>query len=64
MEWITWIGDNWEVLFQIVTSVVGAFALLATLTPNETDNKVMDIVVKAVNFIGANFGKAKNDPNV
>jgi len=45
----------------IASSVVGSFALIATLTPNETDDKVVNILLKVINFLGANFGKAKND---
>ncbi len=62
MEWITYITENWETLFSILTSVVGVFAMVATLTANESDNKVADILLKVINFLGANFGKAKNDP--
>ena len=61
MEAINFVMDNWETLFTAVTSVVGAFALIATMTPNKTDNEIVDKVMKMVNFLGANFGKAKND---
>lgn len=48
--------------YQIILALVGAFALIATKTPNEADNKIADILLKAINLFGANFGKAKNDP--
>jgi hypothetical protein len=44
----------------VILEVVGAFALLATMTPNKSDDEVMAWVLKAVNFLGANTGKAKN----
>ena len=40
--------------------VVGAFATLATLTPNKSDDRVLQIILDIVNFLGANIGKAKN----
>ena len=46
-----------------LTSFIGSFALLATITANKTDDKIMNYVLKAINFLGANIGKAKNDPN-
>lgn len=61
MEVFAFIAANWDVIFQIALSIVGCFSLIATLTPNESDNKVADALLKIVNFLGANFGKAKND---
>ena len=53
---------NWDTLVQGLLMVVGGFALLATLTANKSDDKVVSWVLKAVNFLGANWGKSKNDP--
>ena len=39
---------------------MGGFSVLATMTPNSADNKVVDMVMRIVNFLGANVGKAKN----
>lgn len=47
----------------LALSVIGVFSVIATMTPNETDNKIVDGAYKIVNFLAANFGKAKNDPN-
>lgn len=49
---------NW----QIILSGVGFFALIAAVTPNKADDEVMAWVLKAINFLGANLGKASNDP--
>ena len=62
MEGVNFLMENWEGLFTAVTSIVGAFAVLATFTPNTADNELMDKVLKFVNFLGANFGKSKNMP--
>ena len=55
MEWIT---DNWENVIGIATSVVGAFAILATMTK---DDKIVSQLYKLINFLGANFGQSKNE---
>ena len=57
MEWFT---SNWESLFVILTQVVGVAALVATLTPNTSDNNAVDFVLNIINMLGANVGRAKN----
>ena len=57
------ISDAIAVWFPVVTSIVGTAALIATMTPNKTDDKIMQFVLDIVNFVGANLGKAKNDPS-
>ncbi len=47
----------------IILEVIGAFAILATMTPNKTDDKIVQVVLDLVNFLGANTGKAKNPPD-
>lgn len=44
----------------IALAVVGAFALIATKTPNKVDNKIAQFLIVVINFLGANFGNAKN----
>jgi hypothetical protein len=48
----------------VVFQVIGAFAMIAAMTANETDDKVVNIILKVVNLAGMNFGTAKNDSNV
>lgn len=57
MEWLI---ANASVVYDIVVQVVGIAALVATLTPNESDNQVINGILKVVNLLGANFGKASN----
>ena len=45
----------------IVTSFVGAFALVATVTPNRVDDKILQVIMDVINFLACNVGKAKND---
>jgi len=45
---------------EILVQVVGTFALIATLTPNASDNAIADFLFKLVNGLGANLGSATN----
>lgn len=57
MEFFT---ENWTEILSAVTSIVGGFAIVATLTPNQADNKIIDAVMQMINTLGGNFGNAKN----
>ena len=52
MEWIT---SNWGNLYSIITQVVGIAALVATLTPNTSDNKAVDFVLNIINMLGGQY---------
>lgn len=60
MEIIQQIMDNWDSILMAVGSIVGGFSVLATMTPNSADNKVVDMMMRMINLLGANVGKAKN----
>jgi hypothetical protein len=62
MEAIGWLSTNLGSLVQAVTMFVGAFALVATLTPNTSDDRIVKFLLDLTNFFGANIGKASNDP--
>lgn len=53
---------DWPTLVSGLLMVVGGFAILATLTANTADDKAVAWMLKIINFLGANWGKAKNDP--
>ena len=55
-----YVMENWTMILSAITSIVGGFSIIATMTPNEADNKAVDAVMRAVNFLGANVGKSKN----
>ena len=57
---IEYLIGNASELVQILLQVCGAAAIAATLTPNTSDNAVVDFILRALNGIAANFGKAKN----
>jgi len=60
MEIFEWVSTNWEEMLMAMTSIVGGFSVIATMTPNKTDNIIVNKMMKVINFMGANFGKAKN----
>ena len=52
----SWFGQN----YLVVLEIVGVFAILATLTPNKADDKMVQMILNLINAFGANMGKAKN----
>lgn len=52
--------DNGSKLIEIALQIAGAFSVIASMTPNQNDNKIADYILKAINFIGFNVGNAKN----
>ncbi len=52
------IAENLAVLLQFI----GGMAALSTLTPNNSDDKIVQWIYDFVNFTGGNVGKAKNAP--
>ena len=48
------------VVAGIVVQVIGAFSILATVTPNKADDKVVQFFLDFVNALAANIGRAKN----
>ena len=63
-SYIAYLVSHWQEVLALVTSVVGTFALLATMTPNKSDDRVVQVILDVINFLGSNWGKAKNDPKV
>ena len=60
-ELVSFVMDNFVSILSAVASIVGGFAVLASLTPNKSDDRIVQMILDVVNFLGANFGKAKND---
>tara|TARA_R100000742_G_C4161458_1_gene2918 strand:+ start:37 stop:228 length:192 start_codon:yes stop_codon:yes gene_type:complete len=60
-ELVSFVVDNYVSILSAVASIVGGFAVIASLTPNKSDDRIVQMILDVVNFLGANFGKAKND---
>ena len=58
---MTYIMSNWQAWFEVATSIIGSAAIIATLTPNKSDDRIVQWLLDIVNFVGANVGKAKNN---
>jgi hypothetical protein len=54
------LNENAGALIQLLVSIIGVFAIVATMTPNDADNKIAASLLKFVNLLGANVGKARN----
>ena len=57
---IQYITENKEELLQIVASVIAVASLIATMTPNESDNKWVNRISSVVSCLALNVGKAKS----
>ncbi len=55
------LGTNIGTFMEILTGIVGLFALIATLTPNQADNVIADKALKGINLLAANFGRSRNE---
>lgn len=47
--------------FQIITSIIGVFSMIAAATPNKTDDSIVAFISKIINLLAFNFGKASNE---
>jgi hypothetical protein len=57
---ISYVMENYMQMLTAVGGIVGGFAVIASMTPNKSDDRIVQMILDMVNFIGANFGKAKN----
>ena len=57
---IQYITENKEELLQSVASVIAVASLIATMTPNESDNKWVNRISSVVSWLALNVGKAKS----
>jgi hypothetical protein len=51
MEWIT---ENWATILIVVSAVISIASVIVKLTPNETDNKILAIIIKVFETLGLN----------
>lgn len=54
---MAWIVNNWDSILMAITSVVTAASLIANMTPNQTDNAIIDKVKKVIDMLALNFKK-------
>tara|TARA_B100001741_G_scaffold299899_1_gene286686 strand:+ start:291 stop:479 length:189 start_codon:yes stop_codon:yes gene_type:complete len=59
-EALTWFNENKGEVIGILTGIVTVASLIATMTPNESDNKWVARAAKVVSWLALNIGKAKS----
>lgn len=47
-------------IIEAIMSFIGFMSIVATMTPNKNDNKIIAVIQQIINILGANFGKSKN----
>jgi len=57
---MNWVSENSGNMLQIVVLTVGLFSFIASLTPNKSDDRVMQFLLSVINRLGFNFGAARN----
>lgn len=57
---IQYITENAEQLLQVAASVIAVASLVATMTPNESDNKWVQRISGVISWLALNVGKAKS----
>jgi hypothetical protein len=57
---IQYLTENSEQLLQIAASVIALASLIATMTPNESDNKIVRRISTVVSWLALNVGRAKS----
>jgi len=60
-ELMNTVMDNYTPIMAAVAGIVGGFAVVASMTPNKSDDRIVQMILDVVNFLGANFGKASNN---
>ena len=49
-----------EQYIQIITAIVTIASVITAVTPSQTDNKVLDVIVKVLNALALNVYKNRN----
>jgi len=52
--------ENWQDWALAVTGVIAASSAITALTPTKTDDKILNVILRILNFISINFLKNKN----
>lgn len=56
---MTWIIENWESVFAIVTAAVALASTVAAITPTPKDDAIVGKLYKLIDIVALNIGKAK-----
>ncbi len=56
-SYLTYVTVHWDDLLLIFTSMVTTFSVIARLTPNKSDDAIIDKILGVVNFFALNKRK-------
>lgn len=57
---LNWFTENKEQVIAVITGIVTVASIIATMTPNDSDNKIVAKANKVVSWLALNVGKAKS----
>ena len=57
---LNWFNENKEQVIAVITGIVTVASIIATMTPNDSDNKIVAKANKVVSWLALNVGKAKS----
>ena len=58
---LTWFAENKEAIIRVLTGIVTIASIVATMTPNDSDNAFVAKASKVVSWLALNVGKAKSE---
>jgi hypothetical protein len=60
-EALTWLSENKDAIIGILTGIITVASVIATMTPNDSDNAFVAKANKVVSWLALNIGKAKSE---
>jgi hypothetical protein len=58
---LNWLGENKEAIIGILTGIITVASVIATMTPNDSDNAFVAKASKVVSWLALNIGRAKSE---
>ena len=55
-----WLPDNLAIWIAALTTVVTACTAITAITPTQTDDRILNVILRVLNFLAGNFNKNKN----
>ena len=59
MEYINWIGENWESVLAVITAVVTLASAISAVTDTPKDDAIVSKIKRLIDALALNVGKAK-----